>query len=69
MENINVREKPVLKLTGANGNVFNILGLAQRAAERAGWTEEEIQSFVHKATHSNSYDEVLQLCFQYFDVV
>ena len=68
MENINTREKSVLKLTGVNGNVFNILGLAQRAAKRAGWAEEEIQSFVHKAMHSHSYDEVLQLCFQYFDV-
>ena len=68
MENINTREKPVLKLTGADGNVFNILGLCQKSAKKAGWTEEEIQEFIHKATHSNSYDEVLQLCFQHFDV-
>jgi len=62
------KPKPELKLTGVNGNVFNILGLCQRAAKRAGWAEEEIQSFIHKATHSNSYDAVLQLCFQHFDV-
>ena len=68
MENINTREKPVLKLTGADGNVFNVLGLAQQAAKRADWTEEKIQEFIHKATHSHSYDAVLQLCFQHFDV-
>jgi len=61
--------KPKLQLTGQDGNVFYILGKAQKAAKQAGWTEEEIQDFIHKATHSESYDAVLQLCFQYFDVM
>jgi len=61
--------KPKLQLTGQDGNVFYILGKAQKVAKEAGWTEEEIQGFIHKATHSESYDAVLQLCFQYFEVM
>ena len=59
--------KPKLKLVGADGNVFNILGLATRAARQAGWSDEEVKEFQEKAM-SGTYDQVIQLCMEKFDV-
>jgi len=60
--------KPKLKLIGEDGNVFYILGKAVREARRAGWTEEKIKKFQREATSGN-YDQALQTCMAYFDVV
>ena len=60
--------KPKLKLIGEDGNVFYILGKAVREARRAGWTEEKIKKFQREATSGN-YDQALQMCMAYFDVV
>lgn len=59
--------QPSLKLSGADGNVFNIFGLAKRAAKKAGWTQEQIDALMTDF-RSGSYDEVLQKCMRYFDV-
>lgn len=61
------REKPVLQLTGKNGNAFNILALAQRAAKKAGWSEERVQQFVNEAT-GGDYDHLIQVVMRWFDV-
>lgn len=60
--------KPKLKLIGEDGNVFYILGKAVREARRAGWTEEKIAEFKEKAM-SGDYNNALQTCMAYFDVV
>ena len=59
--------KPVLKLVGQDGNAFMILGLAQRAAKKAGWSKEEISEFMTEA-QSGDYDHLLQTCTEYFEV-
>jgi len=59
--------KPLLKLTGKDGNAFFILGLAVRAAKDAGWSKEEIGRFIKKATAGN-YENLLQTCMDFFDV-
>ena len=33
-----VESKPTVKLIGTDGNAFSILGLAIRAAKKAGWS-------------------------------
>jgi len=60
--------KPKLKLIGEDGNVFYILGKAVREARRAGWSEEKINEFKRKAM-SGDYNNALQTCMAYFDVV
>ena len=60
-------EKPTLEIIGKDGNVFNILGLAVRAARKAGWDEERIEKF-KKDAMSGDYDNVLRLCSDNFDV-
>lgn len=60
-------EKPVCKLAGTDGNVFAIIGNVRQTLIRAG-LKEEAKEFANKALSSGSYDEVLQLCFEYVDV-
>jgi len=60
-------ERPKLRLVGADGNAFNVLGLARRAAKKAEWSQEEIDAFLKEAM-SGSYDNLLATCMRYFDV-
>ena len=60
-------KKPRVKLTGADGNVFSIIGLCQRAFRKAGMVEEG-HAFVKEAFAAGSYDAVLQLAMTRLDV-
>ena len=60
-------DKPVLELTGHDGNAFFILGTAIKVAKKAGWAKEEISKFMSEA-QSGDYDHLLQTCMKYFDV-
>ena len=60
-------ERPQLNLVGQDGNAFNVLGLARRAARKAGWAKEQIDAFLKEAT-SGDYDNLLATCMKHFDV-
>lgn len=60
-------KKPFLKLSGGDGNAFAILGKVQRVANKAGWTEEQINEFMEEAK-SGDYNDLLITCQEYFDV-
>ena len=60
-------ERPRLELVGQNGNAFNVLGLAKRAAKKAEWSEEKLDAFMKEAMSGN-YDHLLQTCMEHFDV-
>ena len=62
------REKPELKLSGEDGNVFAIFGAALKAARRAGWSQEKQDLFISEAKSGN-YDHAIQTCMKYFDVI
>ena len=64
---MNKTKKPVCKLTETDGNVFAIIGAVSKALKRAG-LPEAAKEFAAKAMSSESYDAVLQLCFDYVDV-
>ncbi len=59
--------KPILKLTGADGNAFMIIGLAVRAAKKAKWTDEQIETYKKEAMDGD-YDHLLQTTMKYFEV-
>ena len=61
-------ERPILELVGQDGNAFNVLGLARRAARNAGWTKEKIDAFLNEAM-SGDYNHLLATCMEHFDVV
>ncbi len=60
-------EKPVVKLIGQDGNVFNLIGLTIRALKKAGQSEQS-KEFSAKAFGCASYGEVLNLIQEYADV-
>ena len=60
-------ERPRLNLVGQDGNAFNVLGLARRAAKKAEWSEEKLDAFMKEAM-SGDYDNLLATCMRFFDV-
>ncbi len=56
-----------VELTALNGNVFILIGAVTGALRRAGHFDAA-QDFVHEATGSTSYDEVLQLIMRTVEV-
>jgi hypothetical protein len=59
--------KPVLDLVGADGNAFNVLGLALRAARAAGWTKAQQELYADLAM-SGDYANLLAVTREFFDV-
>ena len=59
--------KPRVKLTGTDGNAFNIIGLCMRAARKAKWTEDRIKA-VRIEMMSGDYNNVLMTAMEHFDV-
>ncbi len=62
-----VDEKPVAKLLGADGNIFNLVGIASKALKRAGQIEEA-EEMQRKVMNAGSYDEALQIIMKYCEV-
>jgi hypothetical protein len=60
--------KPRVKLSCEDGNVFSILGRCLQAARRAGWPKDQLKEFTNKAKQAQSYDEVLQIVMNEFEV-
>lgn len=60
-------EKPFCQLSGKDGNVFAVIGTVAATLKKAG-LQQQANEFKDKAFLCGSYDEVLQLCFEYVDV-
>jgi|TARA_R110000822_G_scaffold309563_1_gene439474 hypothetical protein len=65
------QSKPIfgvpIRLTGADGNAFAILGACSKEARKNGIEREKINEFMEEAK-SGDYDHLLQTCHKYFDV-
>ena len=59
--------KPIVKLVGADGNAFHILGLCRQAALKAKWPPEKIDA-VMKDMRSGDYNHLLAVALDNFDV-
>jgi hypothetical protein len=59
--------KPVVKLTGYNGNAFAIMGNVKQALRRNGADKEYIDKYLCEAT-SGDYDNLLVVSMKYVDV-
>tara|TARA_R100000995_G_scaffold5680_1_gene2685 strand:+ start:693 stop:944 length:252 start_codon:yes stop_codon:yes gene_type:complete len=60
-------EKPIVKLSGTDGNAMAVLAKATRAARKAGWSEDKMNEVLDEAT-GGDYDNVLLTVFKYFEV-
>jgi hypothetical protein len=56
----------VVKLTGQDGNAFNLLGLVRKAILQSN-QPELADAFMREAT-SGDYDHLLQTCMRYVEV-
>ena len=56
---IEERERPVVTLTGHDGNVFTIMGTARTAMKTAEWTADEIEEATDRMMARN-YDHLIQ---------
>jgi hypothetical protein len=59
--------RPTVKLIGADGNAFSILGLCKQAARKAGWHDTEWLEFQRKCMQGD-YDHLLRTVMEHFDV-
>lgn len=66
MSNV-VVEKPKARLIGADGNVFNLMGIASKALKAAG-LKEQATEMCSKIMSSGSYDEALAIMMEYVEV-
>ena len=59
--------KPKCKLTGQDGNIFNLMAVVKKALVDAG-QRDKVQPMIDEVTSSKSYDEALSKFFKYVDV-
>ena len=58
IRSIDRRTKPIVTLTGVDGNVFNVIGIVNRGMVEAGWSDAE-KRVVIKDMMSEDYDHAL----------
>lgn len=62
-----VVSKPVAKLVGANGNIFNLVGIASRSLKTAG-QKDKATEMSNRVMSSGSYEEALSIIMEYVEV-
>lgn len=60
-------KKPLIKLVGEDGNIFNLLGIETKALRRAGQVDNA-KLLSDKIFSCGSYDEALNLIMQFCEV-
>lgn len=60
-------QKPEVELVGNDGNAYSILAACQRAARKAKWPREKIDTVLEEM-RSGDYDHLLQTACKYFEV-
>ena len=69
MSNVNTESKRIkVKLSGQDGNVFNLIGLVVREMRRNKVDMKTINEFQNDVASSKSYDEALQTIMKYVNV-
>jgi hypothetical protein len=60
-------KKPVAKLVGKDGNVFNLIAICSKALKNAG-QEDKAKEMQNKIFGCGSYDEALAIMMDYCEV-
>jgi hypothetical protein len=59
--------KPIANLIGADGNVFNLIGLAARALKEAG-LRDQAKEMTARCFAAHSYEEALAIIAEYVEI-
>lgn len=60
-------EKPIAKLIGQDGNVFNLVGIASKALRKANQADKATE-MTEKVFGSGSYEEALNIIGEYCEI-
>jgi hypothetical protein len=60
--------KPKCRLTGEDGNIFNLMGIVSRTLKEAGEPEKADEMIKRITSDAKSYDEALGILMEYVDV-
>ena len=61
------REEPMCPIIGANGNIFNILGIASRTLKNNNNMADKAKEMYDRVTSSGSYTEALSIITEYIE--
>lgn len=64
---MNQQPKPIAKLIGQNGNIFNLVGIARIALLEAGLSDQATK-ITEEVFECQSYEEALAVIAQYVDI-
>ena len=60
------RKRPMCPIIGADGNIFNLLGIASRTLKNNGMADESAEMY-DRVTSSGSYNEALCIITDYIE--
>jgi uncharacterized protein with FMN-binding domain len=60
--------KPLVELTGKDGNAYSIMGRVRRALQKAGAPAEVLDGYYNESTKGD-YDNLLRVAIKYVRVV
>lgn len=61
--------KPLVKLSGENGNVFNLIAICRTALKRAGQSQRADEMTKKIMSEAKDYDHALRIMMEYCVVV
>lgn len=61
-------EKPVARLIGANGNIYNLVNIAKRALRKAGQTTKGEEMWQRIKAEAKSYEAALDIVEEYVEI-
>ncbi len=67
MSEMNEIEKPIVRLSGTDGNAFSLMGKVRSALQKSGYSKEHISKFLKEAT-SGDYTNLISVCCEYVEV-
>jgi hypothetical protein len=62
------QNKPICKLSGVNGNVFNLIAIAKKSLKKTG-LKKESEEMLNKVFKADSYSGALAIIGEYVDII
>ena len=62
-----IAKKPICKLVGQDGNIFNLLGIASKTLSKSGLTDK-ISKMTSEVWGCRSYSEALNIIGEYVEI-
>lgn len=64
-----IDNRPEVKITDTDGNVFTIIGRSKEAAREANWSNNKITIVIDEMLKASDYRTVIRIMKKYFEVI